>query len=138
MNYQFAMILLFLNHALEEQNLVNSIVSWIKSIIGSHFLQRNQKKRRELTLRFKQNFLITHRNCKAKNFWCCATACKRIKEMRREKVKRKGLEGLKKKKKKTTKIQKLLYTLGYIPVNFCLNFKCMNLKVWTGDRNFYL
>lgn len=33
---------------IKEQNLVNSIVRWIKSIIGSHFLERDQKKKKRV------------------------------------------------------------------------------------------
>ena len=33
---------------IKEQNLVNSIVCWIKSIIRSHFLERDQKKKKRV------------------------------------------------------------------------------------------
>ena len=33
---------------IKEQNLVNSIVRWIKSIIRSHFLERDQKKKKRV------------------------------------------------------------------------------------------
>lgn len=50
------MHVLFLKHVQNLQNLVNSIVSWIKSIIRSHFLKREQKKRRELKFKESQMY----------------------------------------------------------------------------------
>ena len=35
---------------IKEQNLVNSIVCWIKSIIRSHFLERDQKKKERVKM----------------------------------------------------------------------------------------
>ena len=66
---------------IKEQNLVNSIVSWIKSIIRSHFLERDQKKKKRVKTAagLYKSFLVLNKD--DKNFWH-REACGKIKRRR--------------------------------------------------------
>lgn len=55
---------------IKEQNLVNSIVRWIKSIIRSHFLERDQKKKKKVKMvagLYKSFFSALNKD--EKDFW---------------------------------------------------------------------
>lgn len=61
---------------IKEQNLVNSIVRWIKSIIRSHFLERDQKKKKRVktVAGLYRSFLVLNKD--EMNFWHGANCSK--------------------------------------------------------------
>lgn len=61
---------------IKEQNLVNSIVRWIKSIIRSHFLERDQKKKKRVktVAGLYRSFLVLNKD--ETNFWHGANCSK--------------------------------------------------------------